>query len=170
VNLKNFQIYSEDDCVSFVENDSGITVQDGTCLGPTHGISLGSYKSQASVSNIHVENILFDTQGQLGNQVIHIKSSPGASGSVQNVVYSQIRVKGNFGSYIYIDQNYGNMSPPVNARMVYENILVDGLSGTATSRNENIINCGKGLCKDVQIRNWSLNGQTAPKFSVKNNA
>jgi hypothetical protein len=53
--------------------------------------------------------------------------------------------------------------------MVYQNIQINGMSGQATSRKENIINCGKGLCRNVQISSWSLNGQNAPKFSVNNN-
>jgi polygalacturonase len=168
--LQNFRIYSEDDCVSFVENDSGITVRDGMCLGPTHGISLGAYKSYAQVTRIRVENILFHTRGRLGNQVIHIKSSPHASGVVDDVVFNKIRVVGRFSTYVYIDQNYGSLWVPVGAQMVYQNIQVNNFSGRATSKNENIFNCGKGLCRNIQIRNWSLNGQSEPLFSIKNNS
>jgi polygalacturonase len=145
--MQNFHVYAEDVCVSFLGTESNITVRNGKCVGPTHGISLGSYRDpNIVVSNILVENIQFDTQGLVADQAVRIKSSRSASGTVSNAVFSRISVTDNFKNHVYLDQNYPNRDarPPVNARMIFDNIQVNGMSGRASSRDQNIINCGRG--------------------------
>jgi polygalacturonase len=172
--LQNFHMSAEDDCVSIINTSKNITVRDGNCLGAVHGISLGSFNEYTEMMNIRVENILFDARGHpdRGDQLIHIKSYPSASGFVRNVVYSQLRVLGSFKTFVYFNQNYPHRTgvAPTNARMVYENILITGISGQAAIRNENVLNCGRGLCRNIQFSKWSVNGQTAPTFKGQNNA
>ncbi|KAJ1416522.1 Pectin lyase fold/virulence factor [Sesbania bispinosa] len=111
IHLQNSQdvvIYSStlacgDDCVSIQTGCSGILVHNVNC-GPGHGISIGSLgkeNTKACVSNVTVRDMTI--QNTLTG--VRIKTWQGGSGSVQNVMFSNIQVS-DVQTPITIDQYY----------------------------------------------------------------
>ncbi|XP_044501540.1 polygalacturonase At1g48100 [Mangifera indica] len=107
-NSQDVLIYSSnlacgDDCVSIQAGCSNIYIHDVKC-GPGHGISIGGLGkdgSKACVSNITVRNVAM--QNTLTG--VRIKTWQGGSGSVQQVMFSNIQVS-DVKTPIMIDQFY----------------------------------------------------------------
>ncbi|KAK7271665.1 hypothetical protein RJT34_27750 [Clitoria ternatea] len=111
VHLQNSQdvvIYSStlacgDDCVSVQTGCSNVYVHNVNC-GPGHGFSIGSLgkeNTKACVRNVTVRDVTI--QNTLTG--VRIKTWQGGSGSVQNVMFSNIQVSG-VETPISIDQYY----------------------------------------------------------------
>ncbi|XP_015966325.1 polygalacturonase At1g48100-like [Arachis duranensis] len=111
IHLRNSQtvlIYSStlacgDDCVSIQNGCSNILIHDLSC-GPSHGISIGGLGkdgTKACVSNVTVR----DTSLQNSLTAVRIKTWQGGSGSVQDVMFSNIQVS-DVETPIMIDQYY----------------------------------------------------------------
>ncbi|RYR07215.1 hypothetical protein Ahy_B05g074527 [Arachis hypogaea] len=111
IHLQNSQtvlIYSStlacgDDCVSIQNGCSNILIHDLSC-GPSHGISIGGLGkdgTKACVSNVTVR----DTSLQNSLTAVRIKTWQGGSGSVQDVMFSNIQVS-EVETPIMIDQYY----------------------------------------------------------------
>ncbi|KAK7381407.1 hypothetical protein VNO78_34076 [Psophocarpus tetragonolobus] len=111
IHLQNSQevvIYSStlacgDDCISIQTGCSDIYVHNVNC-GPGHGISIGSLgreNTKACVRNVTVRDVTI--QNTLTG--VRIKTWQGGSGSVQNVLFSNIQVSG-VETPIAIDQYY----------------------------------------------------------------
>ncbi|RDY08245.1 Polygalacturonase [Mucuna pruriens] len=111
IHLQNSQtvvIYSStlacgDDCISIQTGCSNIYVHNVNC-GPGHGISIGSLgkeNTKACVRNVTVRDVTI--QNTLTG--VRIKTWQGGSGSVQNIMFSNIQVSG-VETPISIDQYY----------------------------------------------------------------
>ncbi|KAL2335705.1 hypothetical protein Fmac_016918 [Flemingia macrophylla] len=111
IHLQNSQavvIYSStlacgDDCISVQTGCSDIYVHNVNC-GPGHGISIGSLgkeNTKACVRNVTVRDVTI--QNSLTG--VRIKTWQGGSGSVQNIMFSNVQVSG-VQTPISIDQYY----------------------------------------------------------------
>ncbi|KAG5056414.1 hypothetical protein GLYMA_05G005800v4 [Glycine max] len=107
-NSQNVVIYSStlacgDDCISIQTGCSDIYVHNVNC-GPGHGISIGSLgreNTKACVRNVTVRDVTI--QNTLTG--VRIKTWQGGSGSVQNIMFSNVQVSG-VQIPILIDQYY----------------------------------------------------------------
>ncbi|XP_027923810.1 polygalacturonase At1g48100 [Vigna unguiculata] len=107
-NSQNVVIYSTtlacgDDCISIQTGCSDVYVHNVNC-GPGHGISIGSLgkeNTKACVRNITVRDVTI--QNTLTG--VRIKTWQGGSGSVQNIMFSNVQVSG-VETPISIDQYY----------------------------------------------------------------
>ncbi|KAJ0113616.1 hypothetical protein Patl1_02772 [Pistacia atlantica] len=111
-NSQNVLIYSStlacgDDCVSIQTGCSNVYIHNVNC-GPGHGISIGGLgkdSTKACVSNITVRDVVM--QNTLTG--VRIKTWQGGSGSVQQVMFSNIQVS-DVETPIMIDQYYCDKS------------------------------------------------------------
>ncbi|BAU00991.1 hypothetical protein LR48_Vigan10g279700 [Vigna angularis] len=107
-NSQNVVIYSStlacgDDCISIQTGCSDVYVHNVNC-GPGHGISIGSLgkeNTKACVRNITVRDVTI--KNTLTG--VRIKTWQGGSGSVQNIMFSNVQVSG-VETPISIDQYY----------------------------------------------------------------
>ncbi|KAL5540625.1 hypothetical protein UlMin_043200 [Ulmus minor] len=139
IHLQNSQdvvIYSSnlacgDDCVSVQTGCSNVYIHNVNC-GPGHGISIGGLgrdNSKACVSNVTVRDVkLQDTLTG-----VRIKTWQGGSGSVQNIMFSNIQVS-EVKIPIMIDQFYCDKSKCQNetSAVAVSNINYLNVQGTYT--------------------------------------
>ncbi len=80
-------VHTQDDCLA-INSGSGIVFTGGTCVGPTHGLSIGSVGGR---SNNIVRNVTISASTVSGgDNGIRIKTVKGATGSVSGVTFSNI--------------------------------------------------------------------------------
>ncbi|CAH2072746.1 unnamed protein product [Thlaspi arvense] len=120
-----------DDCISIQTGCSNIYIHDVDC-GPGHGISIGGLgkdKTKACVSNITVRDV---TMHETTNGV-RIKSWQGGSGSVKQVMFSNIQVN-EVANPIIIDQYYcdGGGCHNETSAVAVSNINYINIKGTYT--------------------------------------
>ncbi|XP_022565694.1 polygalacturonase At1g48100 isoform X2 [Brassica napus] len=120
-----------DDCISIQTGCSNIYIHDVDC-GPGHGISiggLGKENTKACVSNITVRDV---TMHETTNGV-RIKSWQGGSGSVKQVMFSNIQVS-EVANPIVIDQYYcdGGGCHNETSAVAVSNINYINIKGTYT--------------------------------------
>ncbi|KAK7381406.1 hypothetical protein VNO78_34075 [Psophocarpus tetragonolobus] len=135
-NSKAVVIYSStlacgDDCISIQTGCLDIYVHDVNC-GPGHGISIGSLgreNTKACVRNITVQDVTI--QNTLTG--VRIKTRQGGSGSVQNIMFSNIQVSG-VQTPISIDQYYceGGKCKNESSAVAVTNIHYENIKGTYT--------------------------------------
>ncbi|XP_019427342.1 PREDICTED: polygalacturonase At1g48100-like [Lupinus angustifolius] len=139
IHLQNSQdvgIYSStlacgDDCVSIQSGCSNIYVDNVNC-GPGHGMSIGSLgreNTKACVTNVTIRDITL--QDTLTG--VRIKTHQGGSGSVQNVMFSNIQVS-RVETPIIIDQYYCDKGKCQNntSAVAVSNIHYINVKGTYT--------------------------------------
>ncbi|OWM70650.1 polygalacturonase At1g48100-like [Punica granatum] len=120
-----------DDCISIQTGSSSIYIHDVNC-GPGHGISIGGLgkdNTQACVSNVTVRNAAI-SNAMTG---VRIKTWQGASGSAQNIIFSNIQVS-EVQTPIMIDQYYCDHAKCKNqtSAMAVSGITYGDIRGTYT--------------------------------------
>ncbi|WVQ65135.1 uncharacterized protein L199_003308 [Kwoniella botswanensis] len=147
---------SIDDCLA-LNKGSGIVFSNNICQG-THGISIGSIKSDAVVSNVKI----FGNTVDGADNGLRIKTIAGATGgSVSDVTYTDNKITNALKYGVVIQQDYENGSPtgePTNGIEI-SNIVFD--SGTAVETASDAkygvyVLCGDGSCTG----NWDWSGLT----------
>lgn len=123
--------FTGDDCISIQTGCSNIYIHDVDC-GPGHGISIGGLgkdNTKACVSNIIVRDV---TMHETTNGV-RIKSWQGGSGSVKQVMFSNIQVN-EVANPIIIDQYYcdGGGCHNQTSAVAVSNINYINIKGTYT--------------------------------------
>ncbi|EOA23090.1 hypothetical protein CARUB_v10003877mg [Capsella rubella] len=148
-----------DDCISIQTGCSNIYIHDVDC-GPGHGISiggLGKYNTKACVSNITVRDV---TMHETTNGV-RIKSWQGGSGSVKQVMFSNIQVS-NVANPIIIDQYYcdGGGCHNETSAVAVSNINYINIKGTYTKQPIRFA-CSDSLpCTGLSLSNIALKPAT----------
>ncbi|KAF2757030.1 glycoside hydrolase [Pseudovirgaria hyperparasitica] len=157
--LRNSIVKNQDDCVA-VTSGTNITVSGLTCSGG-HGLSIGSVGGK---SNNTVSGITFsDSTISNSENGARIKTNSGTTGSVENIVYTNIKLS-NISDYgIDIQQDYLNGGPtgvPTNG-VTIKGVTMSNITGTATSDAKNYyILCGSGSCSDFTFNGISITGGT----------
>ncbi|XP_010420112.1 PREDICTED: polygalacturonase At1g48100-like [Camelina sativa] len=131
--INNFLLSTGDDCISIQTGCSNIYIHDVDC-GPGHGISIGGLgkdNTKACVSNITVRDV---TMHETTNGV-RIKSWQGGSGSVKQVMFSNIQVS-DVANPIIIDQYYcdGGGCHNETSAVAVSNINYINIKGTYTKQ------------------------------------
>ncbi|XP_031382582.1 polygalacturonase At1g48100 [Punica granatum] len=131
--IYNADLACGDDCVSVQTGCSNIYIHDVNC-GPGHGISIGGLgkdNTKACVSNITVRDTTM--HGTLTG--VRIKTWQGGSGSVQNIMFSNIQVS-EVKTPIMIDQYYCDKAKCKNqtSAVALSGINYMNIRGTYTSQ------------------------------------
>ncbi|KAK2419613.1 Pectin lyase superfamily protein [Trifolium repens] len=159
-NSQNVVIYSStlacgDDCVSIQTGCSNILVHNVDC-GPGHGISIGSLgkeNTRACVSNVTVR----DTTLHNTLTGVRIKTWQGGSGSVQNIMFSNIQVS-EVETPITIDQYYcdGGRCHNETSAVAVSSIHYANVKGTYT-KEPVYFACSDSLpCKGITLDTINL--------------
>ncbi|KAI8963420.1 glycoside hydrolase family 28 protein [Daldinia sp. FL1419] len=146
-NVKN-----QDDCLA-INSGTNIEFTGGTCSGG-HGLSIGSVGGR---SNNEVRNVVISGSTISNSQNgVRIKTVYNASGVVNNITYSDIKLS-NISKYgVVIQQDYENGSPTGNPTtgVPITDLKLNKVTGTVAKDATNVyILCGKGSCS-----NWSWSG------------
>jgi polygalacturonase len=150
-------VKNQDDCVA-VTSGVNVTVTGMTCSGG-HGLSIGSVGGK---SNNVVTDITFsDSTITNSENGCHIKTNSGTTGSITNVVYSNIKMSGISDYGIDVQQDYLNGGPtgvPTNG-VTITGLTFSDVTGTVTSgAYDYYILCGSGSCSDFTFTGVSITG------------
>ncbi|CAJ1946699.1 unnamed protein product [Sphenostylis stenocarpa] len=165
-NSKNVVIFSStlacgDDCISIQTGCSDIYVHNVNC-GPGHGISIGSLgkeNTKACVTNITVRDV--NIQNTLTG--VRIKTWQGGSGSVQNIMFSNVQVSG-VETPISIDQYYcdGGRCRNESSAVAVSGIHYVNIKGTYT-KNPIYFACSDSLpCTGITLDTIQLQSSQNP--------
>ncbi|WVW80371.1 hypothetical protein I302_102352 [Kwoniella bestiolae CBS 10118] len=148
--------WSTDDCLA-LNKGQGIVFSNNICQG-THGISIGSIKSDAVVSNVKITGNTVDG----ADNGLRIKTIAGATrGSVSDVTYSNNKITNALKYGVVIQQDYENGSStgePTNGIEI-SNIVFDTGNTVETASDAKFgvyVLCGDGSCTG----NWDWSGLT----------
>ncbi|WWC68427.1 uncharacterized protein I206_102354 [Kwoniella pini CBS 10737] len=148
--------YNQDDCLA-INKGTGITFSNNYCSGG-HGISIGSIKSDAVVSDITISgNTVIDSDNG-----IRIKTIVDATGgSVSDVTYTENKVSGITKYGVVIQQDYLNGGPtgtPTNGIEIKNiNINSDNTVEVDSGAKYGVyVLCGDGSCTGT----WDWSGLT----------
>ncbi|RKO83027.1 pectin lyase fold/virulence factor [Blyttiomyces helicus] len=144
IHIHDVTIVSGDDAIALEGGAVDIDIRRIHAGGLCHGVSVGSLGPPAklnanvadtSVRNVWVQDVNFDGC----THAIHIKSwATAVQGVASNITYSNI-VLNNVGAAITLEQNYFDGPcadcKPNQSHIQFEDITIDGVSGTATKPN-----------------------------------
>ncbi|KFY07161.1 hypothetical protein V492_07395 [Pseudogymnoascus sp. VKM F-4246] len=155
--LENSVVNNQDDCVA-VTSGSDILVTGMTCIGG-HGLSIGSIggKSDNDLDGVTFSNsTISDSENGC-----RIKTNSNTTGTVKNVVYSDITLSGITKYGIDVQQDYLNGGPtgePTNGVDI-SGITFENVKGTVDSSAYNYyILCGDGSCSDFTFTGTDITG------------
>jgi len=140
-------VSNQDDCLA-INSGTDISFTSGSCTG-SHGLSIGSVggRTDNTVENVYIYN----NKVSGGQNGIRIKTVSGATGTVNNVTFSDIILSGITNYGIVFEQDYENGSPtgtPTNGVSLTD-VTVKGVTGTvASSATDVYVLCGSGSCSD----------------------
>ncbi|KAJ9479269.1 Polygalacturonase [Pseudozyma hubeiensis] len=155
--ITNANVRNQDDCLA-INSGSNILFSGGYCAGG-HGLSIGSVggRSDNTVDGVRI----VDSQVVNSDNAIRIKTVSGATGTVNNVTYSNIRLSGIAKYGIDIQQDYLNGGPtgmPSNGVKI-SNVDIKGVTGSVSSGATQVyILCGSGSCSNWQWSGVSISG------------
>ncbi|PWN47943.1 endopolygalacturonase precursor [Violaceomyces palustris] len=163
VYITNANIKNQDDCLA-VNSGKNILFSGGTCSGG-HGLSIGSVggRSDNTVDGVVIKgsSIINSTNG------VRVKTVYGATGTVNNVTYSDITLS-NISDYgVVIEQDYENGSPTgtPTTGVPITGLTLTNVQGSVKSTATNVyILCGSGSCSNWK---WTSVKVTGGKTSTK---
>ena len=163
VTITNANVKNQDDCLA-INSGENIKFMGGTCSGG-HGISIGSVgrRSNNDVKNVEISDctIINSDNG------VRIKTISGATGSVSNVSYKNIKLE-NINKYgIVVEQDYQNGGPTgkPTTGVPITGLTLQNVQGTVADKATNVyILCGNGSCSGW---NWSDVRVTGGQKSTK---
>ncbi|KAF8297374.1 hypothetical protein DL93DRAFT_2103128 [Clavulina sp. PMI_390] len=148
VTIQNSKVHGQDDCLA-INRGNKITFTGNTCTGPTHGISIGSIKSDTTVSNVVISNNV--VTGAVNG--LRIKTvSDATNGLVNTVTYSNTSLRNSRCSPACEEQNersdpvghcpqlvpvYVNDRPRISVSIA--NALAEACPGTEAVEFSNIV-------------------------------
>lgn len=155
--ITNANVRNQDDCLA-INSGTNILFSGGYCSGG-HGLSIGSVggRSDNTVDGVRI----VDSQVVNSDNAVRIKTVSGATGTVNNVTYSNIRLSGIAKYGIDIQQDYLNEGPtgtPSNGVKI-SNVNIKGVTGSVSSGATQVhILCGSESCSNWQWSGVSISG------------
>ncbi|KAM3065869.1 hypothetical protein ACMFMG_009906 [Clarireedia jacksonii] len=119
------EVTNRDECVSIKSPSHHALVENLVCNRVGSGISIGSLNNSAEISNIHARNI--SVIG--GNEIAFIKTYPGGSGYVTNILWENFRSK--YSLYgVNLNQYWQETFTPDTGAVALSNITFRNFSGS----------------------------------------
>ncbi|PWA85336.1 glycoside hydrolase, family 28, Pectin lyase fold/virulence factor [Artemisia annua] len=183
LNIKNSNIKTGDDCISFGDGSKNVHVEKVTC-GPGHGISIGSlgrYPNEEPVQGIWIKNCTITGT----DNGVRIKSWPASFPGTVNDVHFEDIVMDKVANPIIIDQNYcpghackrggGPAKTGGPSKVKITNVSFRRIKGTSSTQVALKLNCSAvSPCDSVELGdiNLTYNGvgqanATSKCFNVK---
>ncbi|KAJ3699839.1 hypothetical protein LUZ61_003544 [Rhynchospora tenuis] len=163
ITINNVDIGTGDDCISIGPGTKDVTISGIKC-GPGHGISIGSlgkYKNEENVANIHVKSCTIDgaTNG------VRIKSWPGAPPSeASNIIFEDVTMN-NVSYPIIIDQKYcpnGECTTHAPSQVKISDITFSRIKGTSNTPIAVKLDCSEhSPCQNVKLQDINLKPTSA---------
>ncbi|KXL44759.1 MAG: glycoside hydrolase family 28 protein [Acidomyces sp. 'richmondensis'] len=155
VYISGATVYNQDDCLA-INSGTDISFTGGYCSGG-HGLSIGSVgdRDDNTVENIYIA----DSTVTASENGVRIKTISGATGSVKNVTYSNIKLSTISDYGIVIEQDYENGSPtgtPTSGVPVTELTLEDITGSVSSGANPYYILCAS--CSDWTVSSVDVTG------------
>lgn len=119
------EVTNRDECVSVKSPSHNALVENLVCNQVGSGISIGSLNVSAEISNIHARNI--SVLG--GNEIVFIKTYPGGSGYVSNILWENFRSKSSLYG-INLNQYWQQTYLPDSGAVTLSNITFRNFSGS----------------------------------------
>jgi polygalacturonase len=162
--IRDCEIDTGDDDIVIKSGGTNVLIENCT-IKHGHGISIGS-ETTAGVYNMLVRNCTFDAS----DNGIRIKSMRGAGGLVENVRYTNIRMKNVVHAIIlqldYVDNNRPNFVGDPTKIPAIRNILLDHIT-IEGSRDAGVIHgLPDSLITNITLQDITLTAET--DFDVKN--
>ncbi|KAF8450157.1 polygalacturonase 1 [Terfezia claveryi] len=153
ITINNATVYNQDDCIA-INSGKNIKFTNGYCSGG-HGLSIGSVGNRKD--NV-VQNVMISSSTVVNSvQALRIKTIHGATGSVSNITYSNIKLEGITKYAIVIQQDYLNGSPTgkPTSGVPIKHVTLSHVSGTLESKGKSkYILCAS--CSDFNFSNVEL--------------
>ncbi|KAF2425784.1 glycoside hydrolase [Tothia fuscella] len=159
VTIRNSRVENQDDCLA-VNSGSDIHFMNNHCSGG-HGISIGSIKTGAKVSGVHVSNCTI-TKSENG---VRIKTYDDATdASVTNVTYKDIKLEGITKNGIVIQGDYRNGGPTGKpGKVPIKGVTLSGIRGTVRGGQNVYVLCGPGACSGWSWSDIRIEGGSSKK-------
>ncbi|THV50658.1 hypothetical protein BGAL_0141g00070 [Botrytis galanthina] len=119
------EVTNRDECVSVKSPSHHALVENLVCNQVGSGISIGSLNVSAEISNIHARNI--SVLG--GNEIVFIKTYPGGSGYVSNIIWENFRSKASLYG-INLNQYWQQTYLPDSGAVALTNITFRNFTGS----------------------------------------
>ncbi|TGO44810.1 hypothetical protein BCON_0459g00040 [Botryotinia convoluta] len=119
------EVTNRDECVSVKSPSHHALVENLVCNQVGSGISIGSLNVSAEISNIHARNI--SVLG--GNEIVFIKTYPGGSGYVSNILWENFRSKASLYG-INLNQYWQQTYLPDSGAVALTNITFRNFTGS----------------------------------------
>ncbi|GLA25573.1 hypothetical protein AnigIFM63604_000601 [Aspergillus niger] len=152
ITITGATVKNQDDCVA-INSGENIYFSGGTCSGG-HGLSIGSVGGRDDNT---VKNVTFiDSTVSDSENGVRIKTVYDATGTVEDITYSNIQLSGISDYGIVIEQDYENGDPtgtPSNGVTISDVTLEDITGSVDSDAVEIYILCGDGSCSD-----WTMSG------------
>ncbi|TGO10282.1 hypothetical protein BTUL_0139g00070 [Botrytis tulipae] len=157
------EVTNRDECVSVKSPSHHALVENLVCNQVGSGISIGSLNVSAEISNIHARNI--SVLG--GNEIVFIKTYPGGSGYVSNILWENFRSKASLYG-INLNQYWQQTYLPDSGAVALTNITFRNFTGSIQNGAQrpalyllasDYIPATNVTIKDVTI--WTESGSTS---------
>ncbi|KAJ3683680.1 hypothetical protein LUZ60_013907 [Juncus effusus] len=156
--LNALTIGTGDDCISIGPGSVNITISGVKC-GPGHGISIGSlgkYKDEENVANIHVKNCTVTGT----SNGLRIKTWPGSPPSEAfNITFEDVALN-NVSYPIIIDQSYcphGHCTTTEPSQVKLRDIFFNHIHGTSNTEAAVTLQCSEVVpCQNVKLQDINL--------------
>ncbi|PQE29519.1 murein transglycosylase protein [Rutstroemia sp. NJR-2017a WRK4] len=123
--IHDSEVTNRDECVSIKSPSHHALVENLVCNRVGSGISIGSLNNSAEISDIHARNI--SVIG--GNEIAFIKTYPGGSGYVRNILWENFRSK--YSLYgVNLNQYWQEVFTPDTGAVALSNITFRNFSGS----------------------------------------
>ncbi|KAL7689697.1 putative glycoside hydrolase, family 28, pectin lyase/virulence factor [Plasmopara halstedii] len=140
--IVNNTIFNQDDCLA-MQSSTNTTFRNNYCCD-SHGISIGSIGANSVDVSTTVRGLIVEGN-TIENSVngLRIKAISGLQGLVSNIRYINNRVL-NVRNAIVIRSDYskakGKYDGPPTSKVIIENVMISGLSGSATNLYDIVVN------------------------------
>ncbi|OJJ46023.1 hypothetical protein ASPZODRAFT_16619 [Penicilliopsis zonata CBS 506.65] len=157
ITITGATVYNQDDCVA-INSGENIYFSGGTCSGG-HGLSIGSVggRSDNTVKNVtFIDSTVTDSENG-----VRIKTVYDATGTVEDITYSNIKLSGISDYGLVIEQDYENGDPtgtPSNGVTISGVTLTEITGSVDDDAVEIYILCGDGSCSDWTVSDVDITG------------
>ncbi|KAJ1559859.1 hypothetical protein HK096_010855, partial [Nowakowskiella sp. JEL0078] len=141
-----------DDCVAIKQGSHNVVVDNISCLGAPHGLSIGSVSYPYSLGPASVSNILFQNiKLSKGTNGCRIKTVKGATGLVQGITYRNI-VLTSTSNPVIVTQQYcdtsGGQVCDGTGNVLIKDVVFENVTGVTKGTK---ITCASGTCTNFKL-------------------
>lgn len=161
--IHNVYVSNQDDCITFKPGANYATVDNVTCAGTNHGVSIGSLGESGdnTVTNIYVTNLSVSGCSKAAGIKLYASGPDYGTATVHNVTYQGVTVDDcDYG--LQIQSCYNSNSSycaeyPTTASLT--DVYFKDFSGTTSGKHGSVVanlDCSADMTCDVYVENFSI--------------